>query len=902
MKKGQTLIRNKIYSITFGIAFACVVLFAACGDTLTPPDENMYGRISIRVVGGEARTVLPQAAFDKYVYTFTKSGGAAVEKSPDKNGLFTLELGSYAVEVKAYIGAPGPYTLVASGVSPQFTVSSGNNASVIVKLNEVNAGGQGKFTYSITYPEGAAAEITLQKWPGLDNIALNPGDITNGKTQTLQLDTGSYLLSVRVKKDRSYAGVSEAVHITSSLSTVYTKNFKDDDLIATIAVLNVTLKPSTSLLEGGTETLFAEIEPPNATDKSVTWSSSNPDVAEVSENGLVTAIKEGTAKITVTTEDGNKTAVCTVTVASIAVDVTGVSMNKSSVSLDGGSTETLVAILEPSNATNQNVTWSSDNNSVATVAADGTVTAVTAGTANITVKTVDGNKTASCSVTVTSSLFTTVADFFIWLVNQSANTKDTPYAVALNLSSLDGLLAALNVVSDRYVSLDFTGSTFTSIENIDIHGCKNLTSITIGNSVTSIGNSAFNGCSSLTSVTIGNSVTNIGNSAFSGCTSLTSVTIGNSVTMIRRETFQGCTSLTSVTIGNSVTSIGDSAFRGCSSLASVTIPDSVTSIGDSAFSGCTRLASVAIGNSVISIGNSAFSGCTRLASVAIPGSVTSIGADAFYACDNLASVTIPDSVTSIGRRAFSPCKNLTAINVNAGNSMYTSENDVLYNKNKTELICYPGAKTGSFTVPDSVTSIGFSAFQGCESLASITIPDSVTSILGSAFYGCKSLANVTIPGSVTSIGENAFGFCISLASVTIGNGVTSIGNDAFNLCTSLTSVTIPNSVTSIGDRAFQVCSSLGSVTIGNSVTSIGDSAFSGCSSLASVTIPDSVSRIWDSAFRGCSSLGRVTFQGTITSSKFSSFDSFPGDLRTKYLAGGIGTYTRPIGSDMWTKQ
>jgi uncharacterized protein YjdB len=321
MRKKQTVIRNKTYGITFGIAFVCVMLFAACDNTPNLSDGNGYGRISISFEGGAAsqtiRTVLPSTAFDKYVYTFTKSGGAAVEKTPDKNGFFTLELGSYTVEVKAYIGTAEPYTLVASGVSSQFTVSSGSNAAVYVLLSEVNSSGQGKFSYTITYPSGAAAEITLQKWPGLNNIALNPGNIANGKTQTLHLDTGSYLLTVLVNKNGSVAGISEAVHITSSLSTVYTKNFNDNDLIAPIAVSAVTVKPSTSLVVGGTETLYAEIEPSYATDKRVTWEvSSNPDVAEVSENGLVTAKKAGTATITVTSNDGNKTASCIVTVIS----------------------------------------------------------------------------------------------------------------------------------------------------------------------------------------------------------------------------------------------------------------------------------------------------------------------------------------------------------------------------------------------------------------------------------------------------------------------------------------------------------------------------------------------------------------------------------------------------------
>ena len=154
----------------------------------------------------------------------------------------------------------------------------------------------------------------------------------------------------------------------------------------------------------------------------------------------------------------------------------------------------------------------------------------------------------------------------------------------------------------------------------------------------------------------------------------------------------------------------------------------------------------------------------------------------------------------------------------------------------------------SITIPDSVTSIGVSAFSFCSSLQSVTIPDSVTSIGDSAFEDCSSLQSVTIPDSVTCIGDRAFYGCSSLQSITIPDSVTSIGDSAFEHCYSLQSVTIPDSVTSIGYRAFYYCTSLQSVTIPNSVTSIGDEAFSGCSFLQSVTIPDSMTNIDDRVF------------------------------------------------------
>ena len=169
---------------------------------------------------------------------------------------------------------------------------------------------------------------------------------------------------------------------------------------ATVPVESVSLdKTSLELTKGGTDTLTATITPNNASNKSVTWNSSNPSVATV-ENGVVTAVSAGTATITVTTVDQSKTATCEVTVTAATVSVTGVTLNKTSTSLYVGDTETLTATVAPDNATNKNVTWSSDDTSVATVDASGLVTAVSAGTATITVTTEDGAKTATCTVTV----------------------------------------------------------------------------------------------------------------------------------------------------------------------------------------------------------------------------------------------------------------------------------------------------------------------------------------------------------------------------------------------------------------------------------------------------------------------------------------------------------------------
>ena len=196
--------------------------------------------------------------------------------------------------------------------------------------------------------------------------------------------------------------------------------------------------------------------------------------------------------------------------------------------------------------------------------------------------------------------------------------------------------------------------------------------------------------------------------------------------------------------------------------------------------------------------------------------VTSIGELAFYDCAFLTSITIPNSVTTIRESAFENCVRLTSVHI-------------------TDIAAWCKISFGS-----NPLKYAHHLFINGEEIKDLVIPNSVTSIGESAFFGCTGLTSVTVPNSVTGIGIDTFNGCTSLTSITIPNSVTGIGVRAFYNCTSLTSISIPNSVTRIGARAFQNCSGLTSITIPNSVTSIGyysvfeGYTFYGCTGLTSV--------------------------------------------------------------------
>lgn len=372
--------------------------------------------------------------------------------------------------------------------------------------------------------------------------------------------------------------------------------------------------------------------------------------------------------------------------------------------------------------------------------------------------------------------------------------------------------------------------------------------------------------SQITGFVMPDSVTSVGEGAFYGCDKMTSVTLSANLEEIGASAFYNCTGLTDVTIPDSVESIGASAFANCSRLSDVTLPDNAnfTALPERLFWGDGALETTNIASlpHLASIGNEAFLDA-GIEAITLPNSITSIGTGAFNACRSLASVTLPDNagftaipdrmffecgslqrlalskyVTSIGTDALNGCNALAEISVEGGNPAFASEGGVLYNAAKTVLICHPAGRSGTLTVPGTVTEIGDYAFLNSAHLTGISLPNGLIHINEGAFFNCSNatLSQIVLPDSVESIGPFAFNGCGGLTRMDIPEGVTAIGSYAFYSCGRLTAISLPDSLLSIDGCAFMGCDSLPALTVPHNVTSIGNNAFSFCTGLQKVVI------------------------------------------------------------------
>lgn len=249
--------------------------------------------------------------------------------------------------------------------------------------------------------------------------------------------------------------------------------------------------------------------------------------------------------------------------------------------------------------------------------------------------------------------------------------------------------------------------------------------------------------------------------------------------------------------------------------------------------------------------------------------VTTISDAAFYGCSMLTFVNLPASVSKIGSEAFGRCTSLRAINVDAANEQFCSENGVLMNKKKTQLLAFPNNSATAYSVPGTITEIGPWAFLYCDRLQSVQLPAGLATISDAAFYGCSQLKSVNIPHSVTTIGQWAFSECSALPSVSLPASVKQIGQGAFSFCPALTDIYVDanNTVFASLDglltdrfRRILIACPGGkgpALRINESIDSIAPQAFYGCNGLTSLRLPSALSALGQNPFVFCENLQEI---------------------------------------------
>lgn len=394
------------------------------------------------------------------------------------------------------------------------------------------------------------------------------------------------------------------------------------------------------------------------------------------------------------------------------------------------------------------------------------------------------------------------------------------------------LLLALSsggTITAQSFSVDDVNYEITSKDKLEVQvtgGSTTASSITIPDvvsfegkdyRVTSIYGMSFSGYTKLDEIYIGNNVATIGENAFSNCSSLDKVVIGDGLKEIKESAFFQCGSLKEINISPSVETIGDYAFCLCSDLKDITISDAVSYIGKLAFHDCYSLSSIDV-----SSGNKSFVSVDGVLynydkttlikypqgksdkTFSVPEGVKRIEERALNNAPYLEEAYISASVEEIGDLAFTVSDRLKAINVTSDNQHFTSDNGILFTKDKSTLICYPRNKTDitSYTVPAETEQIEGWAFYGCHTLTDIKLPENISTIADRTFMYCIGLKNINIPREVTNIGSEAFKRCISLEQIKLPNKVATIGNEAFCTCSKISTIEFPASIVSIGDYAF----------------------------------------------------------------------------------------------------
>ena len=652
----------KFYKLFTFVLSLCIVLGCTEKETQVEVSSVSLNTSTIEMVEGETfslvATVLPKdAEYDGVIWASSNASVANVNSgavSAVKEGTATItasaggKSATCSVKVSSKIVAVTSITLDKTSLSMQVgeteaitaIVSPDNATDKTVEWGSSDVAVATVADGIITAKKSGEAIITAKSGSCIAEckvtITVSAESVTLDKT-SLSLAIGeSATLTATVKpddatdktvawssSDESVAKVDngKVTAVKSGKATVTAKcgvKTAECAVTVTVPVSSITLDKTTlSLVIGESFTLTATVKPDDATDKTVTWSSSDESVARV-DNGKVTAVKSG--KATVTAKCGVKTAECAVTVT---VPVSSITLDKTTLSLVIGESFTLTATVKPDDATDKTVTWSSSDESVARVD-NGKVTAVNAGQAKISAAV--GNITTSCNVVVYQS-----DNVIIYTTADKKVLK--PY-------NEDAFGSA--IVSNTYVG------------DVGI--------ITFEKPVTFIGNMAFYQQSKLESIVIPNTVTTIGKKSFESCTKLQFIKLPKSLTSIDDYAFESCSSMKLLMFPDNVQKIGSYAFSGCKSAFennTLVLPKKLQTISSYAFEHC-KLRSVIWNEDLNYIGALAFFN-NDFEEISIPGSVASSGYRSFNYCMLLKKVELQEGVTIVGGSCFEGCEILSKV-------------------------------------------------------------------------------------------------------------------------------------------------------------------------------------------------------------------------------------------------
>ena len=475
-------------------------------------------------------------------------------------------------------------------------------------------------------------------------------------------------------------------------------------------------------------------------------------------------------------------------------------------------------------------------------------------------------------------------------------------------------------------------ATIAEIQDNAFEGCASISAVSMPVSVTTIGNSVFAGCTTLSEAKLPRRLKKLGGTVFSGCDKLEELHIPNSLNesaTVASGALAGASNLTRFTFAEDTKKLAKNLFSQCTSLKNIVLPDSLTDILDSVFEGCTNLEYVKMPEDMTYIGKNAFKGCSGLKNVRsnpentsdteniveVPRYMVTLDDSAFHSCTSIERVTIPRTIKDVGASAFSGCIKMEKMSFVAGDENKISEINGKIGNN-----AFNGCiKLDGVVIPQTVVSIGASAFANCSALASAEfVSDEVNRMIGtigdsafansgleeikfeskyyniignSAFANCKKLvsANFIAGTEITAIRNNAFAGCEKLERVDLPDSLQSLGIRVFYNCINLgkkdrdgeaITLVVPDKVNNIGYHCFENCAAITDIHLSKGLKEIGDGAFKNCGELEQIMLPKSIDNVYceynvkrsldgigarEGLFVGCDKLRNINFESGITS-------------------------------------